>query len=190
MSDEKLPILLTGPRPEDFKKNISGGDKKPLCQFTQEIRNNFVSQLSFIKSDYEVKAKKYPNVPCVGKVIMKEKAIAKSHKPNDILTTNTCPIIGTGKLNEIYIKVTENGINEMIKDISVTETKAKKIQMTKIEKFEVYDEKDSLKLELKNLNKPLKIKLFDYLNEGDNRETERCFLELIKDLGLDKDMGM
>lgn len=188
MSDEKLPILLTGPRPEDFKKNISGGDKKPLCQFTQEIRNNFVSQLSFIKSDYEVKAKKYPNVPCVGKVIMKEKAIAKSHKPNDILTTNTCPIIGTGKLNEIYIKVTENGINEMIKDISITETKAKKIQMTKIEKFEVYDEKDSLKLELKNLNKPLKIKLFDYLNEGDNRETERCFLELIKDLGLDKDI--
>ena len=116
MNKEKLPIILTTPRPtEDYKPNKPGGDMKPMDGgITSKILKQFMNQFQEIEKTYLNKNEEFPNVPIIGKVIMKDKAIAKSHKPNNLLN-DTCPIIGTGKLNELYIKVTQDGIDKMKK---------------------------------------------------------------------------
>lgn len=183
---EKLPIIMVAQRPEDSKPNISGGKVVFLEPFTEKLRNNIYTQCEKIKNDIanvEVK-----DIPCIGKVIMKEKAIAKSHKPNNLFNDKTCPIIGGGKLNEIYVKITETGINELEREIKVTKALLKTSEMTKIEKIEMYDYTDVVKINLKEIAGPLKIKLFDYKNDEQNKKNEEIFLKKIKELGIDSQL--
>jgi serine protease AprX len=41
------------------------------------------------------------------------KASAKSHRPHILLSSQTCPIIGAGKLGEIFVKATPNGLRAL-----------------------------------------------------------------------------
>ena len=123
---EKLPILMVAPRKEDFKPNVPMGNTTFLGEYTEKIKENIISQCSHVKSEFEKKTKRHNNIPCIGKVIMKKDAIAKTHKPNNLFSNNTCPIIGTGKLNEIYIKITEEGLNNLENEIKNVKAETKK----------------------------------------------------------------
>ena len=112
---EKLPIIMVAQRTEDIKPNISSGRVVFLEPFTDKVRNNIFTQCEKIKSN--IAKIEEQEVPCIGKVIMKEKAIAKTHKPNNLFNTTTCPMVGTGKLNEIYVKITPKGIDNLEKEI-------------------------------------------------------------------------
>lgn len=179
---EKLPILMVAPRNEDIRPNSGGGKITFLEKFTENLRNSIVFQCNNIKSELNQIEEK--SIPCVGKVIMKEKAIAKTHKPNNLFNAETCPMIGTGNLNEIYIKMTSNGIENLVREVNSTNAKTKQAEMTKIERIERYTAKDILKVDLKNINEPLKIKLFDFKNEEQNQKNEVKFLEKLEQLGL------
>lgn len=170
---EKLPILMVAPRPEDIKPNIPSGNIVFLEPFTEKLRNNIYTQCKKMKMDFEKIERK--EIPCIGKVIMKEEAIAKSHKPNNLFNSNTCPIIGGGKLNEIYIKITEQGIEKLEGEIKNTSAKTKTAEMTKIEKIELYNSSDVIKTNLNTTNGPVKIKLFDYKDEEQNEKTKKHF---------------
>lgn len=185
---EKLPILMVAPRKEDFKPNVPMGNTTFLGEYTEKIKENIISQCSHVKSEFEKKTKRHNNIPCIGKVIMKKDAIAKTHKPNNLFSNNTCPIIGTGKLNEIYIKITEEGLNNLENEIKNVKAETKKAEMTKIEKIETYSETDVIRLDLERNSEPLKIKLFDFRNEEENRKNKEEFLKLIQELGLDNDI--
>lgn len=187
--NKPLPIQIVLPRKEDIKKTLPGGNKTYMGECTPELRRQFAAQFQELFNYYEDKFKEYPSVPCVGKVIMKDKAIAKSHKPVRLFSEDNCPIIGTGKLNELYIKMTPSRIHHTIDEILHSETEDLKINLTKVEKVIPYTVDDIIvNTNLKNHNakigEPLKIKLFDYQNEIDNRNNINEFLSLIKKLGL------
>lgn len=177
---------MVAQRPEDSKPNIPGGKVVFLEPFTEKLRNNIYTQCEKIKND--IASVEVKDIPCIGKVIMKEKAIAKSHKPNNLFNDKTCPIIGGGKLNEIYVKITETGINELEREIKETKARLKTSEMTKIEKIEMYDYTDVVKINLKEIAGPLKIKLFDYKNDEQNKKNEEMFLKKTKELGIDSQL--
>ena len=116
---------------------------------------------------------------------MKEKAIAKTHKPNNLFNTTTCPMVGTGKLNEIYVKITPKGIDNLEKEIKNTKAQTKTSEMTKIERIEMYTSEDVLKVNLNNIKGPLKIKLFDYKDDEQNKKNREIFLKKIEEIGID-----
>lgn len=184
---EKLPIIMVAQRPEDSKTNISSGRVVFLEPFTEKLRNNIFSQCEEIKKNIGKIEEK--EIPCIGKVVMKEKAIAKTHKPNNLFNDNTCPMVGGGKLNEIYVKITPEGINNLEKEIKNTRAQNKQAEMTKIEKIEMYTSDDVLKINLKKIEGPLKIKLFDYKNDKQNEKNKEIFLKKIKELGIDNQIS-
>lgn len=165
---EKLPIIMVAQRTEDIKPNISNGRVVFLEPFTDKVRNNIFTQCEKIKSN--IAKIEEQEVPCIGKVIMKEKAIAKTHKPNNLFNNTTCPMVGTGKLNEIYVKITPKGIDNLEKEIKNTKAQTKTSEMTKIERIEMYTSEDVLKVNLNNIKGPLKIKLFDYKDDEQNKK--------------------
>ncbi len=179
---EKLPILMVAQRKEDIKPNIGGGRIVYMENFTPELRSKFVLQCNNIKKEIENVEEK--EIPFIGKVIMKDKAIAKSHKPNSLFSNETCPMIGTGKLNEIYIKMTPEGISKLENEINTTSVQIKQSELTKIEKIERYNSDDVLKVDAKEISEPLKIKLFDFKNDEQNLKNEQKFIEKIKEMGL------
>lgn len=184
---EKLPIIMVAQRPEDSKTNISSGRVVFLEPFTEKLRNNIFSQCEEIKKNIGKIEEK--EIPCIGKVVMKEKAIAKTHKPNNLFNDNTCPMVGGGKLNEIYVKITPEGINNLEKEIKNTRAQNKQAEMTKIEKIEMYTSEDVLKINLKKIEGPLKIKLFDYKDDKQNEKNKEIFFKKIKELGIDNQIS-
>ena len=184
---EKLPIIMVAQRPEDSKPNANSGRVVFLEPFTDKIRNNIFIQCEKIKSDIGKIEEK--EVPCIGKVIMKEKAIAKTHKPNNLFNDTTCPMVGGGKLNEIYVKITPKGIDNLEKEIKGTKAQTKTAEMTKIEKIEMYTPEDVLKINLDKIEGPLKIKLFDYKDAKQNEKNREVFLEKVKELGINSEIS-
>ena len=184
---EKLPIIMVAQRPEDSKPNSPSGRVVFLEPFTDKLRNNMFIQCEKIKSDIGKIEEK--EIPCIGKVIMKEKAIAKTHKPNNLFNDTTCPMVGGGKLNEIYVKITPKGIDNLEKEIKNTKAQTKTAEMTKIEKIEMYTADDALKINLNKIEGPLKIKLFDYKDEKQNEKNRKIFLKKIKELGINDEIS-
>lgn len=195
LDKKPLPIQVVLPRKEDIKKVIGMGSKIMMGEFTDELRKNTATQFTKLLEYYDNNFTEYPNVPCVGKVIMKEKAIAKSHKPTRLLSENNCPIIGTGKIDELYIKVTKKGATHAIQEILNSETEDLKVNITKIDRIEPYTENDMLPTNIESFykeiletQKPIKIKLFDYGNEIENLYCAMEFKKLIGTLGLNENI--
>lgn len=191
-NNKPLPIQVVLPRKEDVQKVDPGGSKKYMGECTPELRQQLASQFQNLLDYYQQNMAEYPSVPCVGKVTMKDKAIAKTHKPTRLLSPDNCPIIGSGNLNEIYIKVTRPGVEHSINEILRSQTEDLMINLTKIERVEPYKPEDIVEnLEIRTIHhtkdgkiEPLKIKLFDYRDETDNQSNLQEFISLIGKLGL------
>lgn len=103
MSENNLPIKLVIPRASDIIQNTGGGKLKFFGEVTPDLKRKMISEFETLLSFYSDVFKNREVVPAVGKITVKQEAIAKSHKPSDLC--RKCPIIGSEKLDEIYIKV-------------------------------------------------------------------------------------
>lgn len=193
MADNRLPIHVVVPRETDYTANHAGGSQKPLCDFTEELRNTIETQCVQLQESLNDTFKEYPTVPCVAKIVMKEKAIAKSHKPTALFKSETCPIVGGEKLNEILVKVTPKGMQHLINTVKSASTKAVRNNLTKIEKIIPYEIREKIQIpnfqEVSKLLQPLKIKLFSFDDATDNEYYIRGFEELIEQLQLQESVS-
>lgn len=132
MNEERLPSIIFNPRREDYSKNQGGGDTKFYNdEWKESYRDDIVEHFPSIIQKVSTNETKFPSIPSIIKVTMKEKAIAKSHKPIDLFNADY-PIIGSGHLDELYVKMTSNGINKLEEEIKTTQTKTKKVNISKI----------------------------------------------------------
>lgn len=180
MNEERLPSIIFNPRREDYSKNQGGGDTKFYNdEWKESYRDDIVEHFPSIIQKVATNATKFPSIPSIIKVTMKEKAIAKSHKPIDLFNADY-PIIGSGHLDELYVKMTFNGINKLEEEIKTTQTKTKKVNISKIKNIESYniDEKISqsnIKEALKN-NEKIKLKFFDLQSDEENQKSLSTFI--------------
>ena len=112
MEGKNLPIIVVMQKDSDIKQNIGRGGVKFFGDVTPEVQTKVCQDLENVQNYYKDVFEENDKVPAVGKVVVKEEAIAKSHKPQDLF--RYCPIIGTADLNEIYVKVTKKGIENTI----------------------------------------------------------------------------
>ncbi|MCL2135514.1 MAG: hypothetical protein FWH37_08220 [Candidatus Bathyarchaeota archaeon] len=113
MGDKNLPIKIVQQKTIDNHKNQSGGgDPKCFGAVTTELQVEIAEKFEKILTYYDALFSENELIPAVGKITVKQEAIAKSHKPNDLC--RECPIIGTKDLTEIYIKVNKKTIYETI----------------------------------------------------------------------------
>ena len=180
MNEEKLPSIIFKPRREDYSRNRGGGDTSYYENEWQEsYRNDIIQHFPTIKQKLLRNELKFPNIPNIIKITMKEKAIAKSHKPIDLFNSSF-PIIGSGHLDELYVKTTSIGIDKLEDEIKHTQTKAKKVNISKIKNIENYNVDDkinqiNLLKAIKNKEK-IKIKFFDLQSDEENQKNISTFI--------------
>jgi hypothetical protein len=186
--NRRLPIQVVIPRETDYTANPKGGSKNYLEPFNPEIQNAISTQCRELQSSLQNSFQQYPSVPCIGKVVMKEKAIAKSHKPTALFKPNTCPIVGAEKLDEILIKVTPQGLKHLINTVNLASSEDVKINITKIKEIKEYSLKDKIDIQdfesLNDFIQPIKVRLFSFDDATDNEYYTHGFEELIKQLGI------
>ncbi|MDR2202973.1 MAG: S8 family peptidase [Nitrososphaerota archaeon] len=178
MGDKNLPIKIVQQKTIDNHKNQpGGGDPKCFGEVTPELQVEIAEKFEKILTHYDALFSENELIPAVGKITVKQEAIAKSHKPNDLC--RECPIIGTKDLTEIYIKVNKKTITETINLIKNPPSEKFRANLTTVEDIQPITTVEKISKNLEQIStttifdtvkNKIKIKLFDFGNPTDNEQ--------------------
>jgi serine protease AprX len=114
---DRLPIKLIM-RKQGVEKRVKGGGKKPepFRKVDAAYRQGLVNQVSAIRDAVTPQIKANGAAPVRVKLITK--ATAKSHRPDDLFSDKSCPIIGAGRQGELFIRATNDGLRKLTDTIS------------------------------------------------------------------------
>jgi serine protease AprX len=108
---DRLPIKLILPSQGKEKLISGGGNKKLFRPVTDEYRQSLGRQITAIREAIGPSMRKAGSAPL--RVNLLKTAAAKSHRPQHLFSTDTCPIIGAGSIGEIFIKGTPGGLDRL-----------------------------------------------------------------------------
>ncbi len=191
MSEKNLPIKLVLQKATDSIKNPGGGKTKFFGEVTPQLQEAIIDKFNHVLEFYKDVFTENEHVPAVGKIIVKPEAIAKSHKPTDLC--RNCPIIGSGDLDEIYIKVTKPGITETIELIKNPPSQKFRANLTAVSDILPVTAEEKITEELVQLSQgeefnriknKIKIKLFDFNDAYDDSQIIEYIIRKIDAMGL------
>lgn len=130
---ERLLIKVIMPKQGTERKVPGGGlPPKPFRTVDAKYRARLSSQVSAIRAAIVPQIRTAGAAPVRVKLL--SKAAAKSHRPEHLFSSQSCPIVGGGSLGELFIKATPEGLDrlgqiiednasdQMTKELSCVET--------------------------------------------------------------------
>lgn len=110
---ERLLIKVIMPKQGAERKVSGGGGKgKPFRDVDSKYRSRLSGQVSAIRKAVAPQIKTAGAAPVRVKLL--GKATAKSHRPKQLFSDNTCPIVGGGGVGELFIKATHDGLESLV----------------------------------------------------------------------------
>jgi serine protease AprX len=132
---ERLPIKLILPNQGKQKKVPGGGNPpKPFREVDTAFRKSLATQLNAARSALLPQIKEIGSVPIRVKLVTK--AAAKSHRPEQLFSQQSCPIVGAGRPGELFIRATREGLDRLQKDIDAGASDQLKKELSCIEAIE------------------------------------------------------
>ena len=116
-SRERLPIKLILPNQGKQKRVPGGGGKKLFRPVTKEYRRSLARQVGAIREAVTPAMRRAGSAPLRVKLVAT--ASAKSHRPEHLFAPDTCPIISSGSLGELFVKGTPEGLNRLEHQITL-----------------------------------------------------------------------
>ncbi len=130
---DRLLIKVIMPKQgAEAKVQGGGAPPKPFREVNAGYRRRLSSQVSAIRQAIVPQIKTAGAAPI--KVKLLREATAKSHRPEKLFSPNSCPIVGSGRLGELFVKATARGLDalgsmieegdsdRLIKELSCVET--------------------------------------------------------------------
>lgn len=118
MANKRLPIKLIMPK-QGVERPVrgGGGKKEPFRAVDKNYRRGLSKQVSAIHESLSKKIGATGAAPV--RVSLISKASAKSHRPEQLFSDQTCPIVGAGRLGELFVKASLRGL-ENLNDMVLT----------------------------------------------------------------------
>ncbi|OAI39419.1 hypothetical protein AYO40_05770 [Planctomycetaceae bacterium SCGC AG-212-D15] len=143
MPQDNYPIQFVTPSKNDFVPDSSTGRAwEPFGEVNDTVRARLASEIHKVTTHLQ-SLPKTPGVPGVAKVTLKREALAKTYRPDDILNSSTCPIIGANKLGELLIAATPTGLASLERTLQSTAQTAI-AQISTLEHITPYTTRDVL----------------------------------------------
>lgn len=183
MVSDYLPIKVVLRDPNRVQQNRGGGGKTKFFGDVEEARSQLLSQIATVGNALEPIFASRPNVPAVARVGLKADAIAKSHRPEALLEP-ACPVIGAGSAGELFIRVTQGGLDNLARKIESADTKKLRANLTAIDAISAVTVDDRVRAGVATPagNTPLKVRLFDHGREDINARVRTDYLEHLRGL--------
>lgn len=188
-NEDHLPIKVVLPHDEDMRRPpAGGGPKKPFAELFNydECREVILNNLKEVERLFEPVFTK-TNLPAVARVTLREEAIAKSHRPDALLRTNTCPIIGGENFGQLLVSVKPRNLQRLAQTVRTGTGDNIKNDVAKIVSIEPYSARDALgewspdslaKFLHQHEMQHLKLRLFNHRNP----EMNQLILEALREL--------
>ena len=108
----RLPIKLIMPQ-QGTERPVPGGGSppKPFRPVDAAFRKSLSNQISAINKALLPHIAETGSAPVRVKLLTK--AAAKSHRPEQLFSDQTCPIVGAGRLSELFLKATTDGLERL-----------------------------------------------------------------------------
>lgn len=181
---ERLPIKVVFTGPDDLVRPDSGGGPAKVFdedKLTPELRTSFVTQVRDIAEAFSDVLSPSLNLPAVARVTLKEQAIAKSHRPTELFSEDTCPIIGCENFGSLLIRVSRQGLLNLAKKLT-KKTRAANAAISTLVSMEPF--RFVLSPDFDPQKRSFKLRLFDHGNAGLNHKLELQLLALAKKLHI------
>lgn len=108
----RLPIKVILPKQGKERPVPRGGSAaEPFREVTRDYRSRLRTQVDEIRIAASAQAKRVGSVPIRVKLLTR--AVAKSHRPEHLFSSGSCPIIGAGTLGELFLKGTPQGLEKL-----------------------------------------------------------------------------
>ncbi len=194
---EYLPIKVVIPRKEDYEKPPPAHSSNKIFgdEVTPSTREELASQLFSVRDSFADSFYRFPDVPAVAKVAMKQSAEAKSYRPVTLFNERTCPVIGVGRLGELFVSVSPEGLESVAHKIIKSNAKTVIANISALSNIrawghaEVMGEKEAGELAeacKRSKSKALKIRLFNHNSEEKNSRVTRAFKGLFTEDQIEK----
>ncbi len=109
---DRLLIKVIMPKQGTERKVAGGGTPPtPFREVDSAYRQRLRSQVSAIRKAITPQIKTAGAAPVRVKLIAK--AAAKSHRPEHLFSSQSCPIVGAGRLGELFVKATLRGLENL-----------------------------------------------------------------------------
>src|SRR6266545_20557 len=132
---DRLPIKLIMPNQGKEKRVSPGGTPpKPFRPVDAAYRKSLSTQVNAIRDAVLPQTQQSGAAPVRVRLLVK--AAAKSHRPEQIFSSETCPIIGAGRLGELFLKATPGGLTRLAKVIESDQSQRVKKELSCIEAIE------------------------------------------------------
>lgn len=142
------PILLVHPRKADLKQRvISGfGEPKEIVPVNRALRRQLTDQLDIALDALKEPHTKYPEIPSVLTLRLRPEAMAKTHRPMELLRRVGMTPIGTQRFGELLLPATPHSIEHLSRTISDNNAQLIKANISTIEQFALYTPNDVLQI--------------------------------------------
>lgn len=192
-NQEHLPIKVVIPQQEDLRRpRAGGGPPKDFTQNYEQSRTALLTDLHKIESYFE-SVFTVSNLPAVARVTLKEEALAKSHRPDSLLSQRTCPVIGAENFGQLLVSVRPESLRRLALAVDRNTDFGTKNDVSKIQSIEPFSAKDALgnwtAEELKHFLaqqrlSTLKLRLFNHRDTQANERLQQELQHLAERLGI------
>lgn len=191
---DRLLIKVIMPK-QGSERRVPGGGSlpKPFRPVDADYRGRLSKQVSAIQKAVSSQIKTAGVAPV--RVTLISKATAKSHRPQHLFSEQTCPIIGSGRLGELFLKATPRGLGNLVDTIESNDSDRIMKELSCVEAIEPItptyrkggiDSKDLLRASPRGeLGFVTRVRLFDFESADDQENVlldfrEACRLHKLK----------
>ena len=170
-----------------------GGARKIFATVDAEYRKKLISQLADVQKKFHRAFSLSSSFPAVARIVLKEKTLAKSHRPRQLFSSNTCPIIGGEGFGELLVSISRERIDRLRRVIGSGTHKEVCADLSTVERIEAYTGNDAAgPLGIDRLNDELgkgeitslKLRLFEHKEAAADNQIEKALFELAQSLQL------
>ena len=132
---ERLLIKVIMPK-QGTERRVPGGGTppKPFRSVDARYRASLSSQVSAIRTAIAPQIRTTGAAPVRVKLLAQ--AAAKSHRPEHLFSPQSCPIVGSGSLGELFVKATAQGLDRLEKIINDTHSERMTKELSCVEAIE------------------------------------------------------
>ena len=157
---------------------------------TPKVRDRVAGEVQSVGLHFGKEFKKYPLAAAIARVVLKDEALAKSHRPSKLFDDAQCPIVGVSSFGELLVSVRPATLDDLEESIRTEATKEGIANISTIKTIEPFQiEPGQLAVLKKDLatarNKAVKIRLFRHHDPKTDNAVQAAFLAELERLRIE-----
>lgn len=140
------PILRVAQSEQDYRQpeGGGGGGAKEIVEVTPALRASLHGKLLATRDSLSAGIQQWASLPGVAKLVLREQALAKSHRPIYLLGRAEIPLIGVAGLGQLLLSVTSRTLALLDEQITSANTKVARANISTIDNLLPYGAHDRL----------------------------------------------